>query len=80
MDHFTQEKNALAGILIHRSEGDFDGIFHPVTESEMARQIKLYGAQIQLGGRKILFQFILLLPVVFDSGNERTSVYDRNVK
>jgi hypothetical protein len=80
MDHFAEEEDAAAGVFAGGAEGNFDGVLHAVTESEVAGEIDVEGSEVEEGRGEILFHFVLLLTPVLDSGDQGAAVDDRDVK
>jgi hypothetical protein len=58
MNHLTKQKNPFVRIVLKGFIADLDCILNPVTKTEMSGQIKLHGAEVEKGRRKVLLSQI----------------------
>ena len=55
MDHFAQEEDAAAGVVVGGAERDLDGVLHPITESEVAGEVDAKAPRSRVVGVKSFF-------------------------
>ena len=67
-------------IFFDGAEGDLDGVFDAVAETEMAGEVDVQGAEIEQGGGEVFFQLILLPAFVFNGSYEGAAIGDGNVE
>ena len=80
VDHFTQQENALTGVFLHASVGNFNSILHPIAEPEMPGQVDLNGPEVEQRGGEVFLKFIVCLAPGLDGRNQRAAVKGRNIE
>jgi hypothetical protein len=80
MDHFAQEEDAAAGVLVDGAEGYLNGVLHAVTKSEVAGEEDVEVTEVEEGRSEIFFHFIRVLPPVLDSRDQGAAIDDGDVK
>jgi hypothetical protein len=80
MDHLAQEEYPPGTVFFNGLVTDFYGIFNSVAKSEMAGEIKCYGAKIEYGGGKILLAQVFNAPDLFNPASQGRPVVCGYVK
>ncbi|MNX78407.1 hypothetical protein D3C86_1099970 [compost metagenome] len=74
MNHFAEQEDTLAYIIMNRLKCNLNRILHPVTKAKVPGQDDLQLIQLEYTGRKIFLQFIQAFTMCFNGRDDRTSV------
>ena len=80
VDHLAEQKNALAGVFLQGTVGDFDGVLYPETKPKMPRHHEPNGPEVKHRRREVALAGVADLAFLLDPGDDGAAVKFGDVK